>query len=81
MERSNRNYIAAVVLVVFFGFLGAHRFYAGRWVTGLLEAITLGGLGVWWIIDIFIVSTGSLKDDTRRRIRWAPPPGPRYPWD
>jgi restriction system protein len=80
MERSSRNYIAAVILVVFLGFFGAHRFYAGRWPTGLLQAATLGGFGVWWVIDIFIVATGSLKDDTGRRIRWAPPPGPRYPW-
>jgi TM2 domain-containing membrane protein YozV len=69
--RSSRNYPVAVVLVVFFGFLGAHRFYAGRWITAVIQALTLGGLGLWWIIDIFIVAFGSLQDVERRPIRWA----------
>jgi len=69
--RSNRSYGVAVVLVVVFGLFGAHRFYAGRSVTGILQAMTLGGFGVWWVVDIFVVALGGLKDGDRRVIRWG----------
>ena len=69
--RSTKSYGVAVVLVVVFGFLGAHRFYAGRWVTAILQAATLGGFGVWWVIDIFAVAFGGFTDVDRRVIRWA----------
>jgi TM2 domain-containing membrane protein YozV len=69
--RSNKSYGVAVFLVVFFGWVGAHRFYADRWVTATLQALTLGGLGVWWMVDIFVVALGGLTDATRRPIRWA----------
>lgn len=68
--RSNTSYGVAVVLVVVFGFLGAHRFYAGRSVTAILQAVTLGGFGVWWVVDIFVVSLGGLTDGEGRVIRW-----------
>jgi TM2 domain-containing membrane protein YozV len=38
-----------------FGFMGAHRFYYGRPVTGTLWFFTLGLLGIGWIIDLFLI--------------------------
>ncbi len=38
-----------------FGFLGAHRFYFGRPITGTIWFFTLGLLGVGWIIDLFLI--------------------------
>jgi TM2 domain-containing membrane protein YozV len=34
---------------------GAHRFYLGRPLSGLLQVFTLGGLGIWWLIDLFSI--------------------------
>lgn len=45
----------ALVLSIFFGTLGIDRFYAGRIVSGLLKLFTLGGFGLWAIIDWFLI--------------------------
>ena len=42
-------------LLWIFGFLGAHRFYYGRPVTGTIWLFTLGLLGVGWLIDLFLI--------------------------
>jgi TM2 domain-containing membrane protein YozV len=38
-----------------FGFMGAHRFYYGKKVTGVIWFFTLGLLGVGWLIDLFLI--------------------------
>lgn len=38
-----------------FGFMGAHRFYYGKPVTGTIYFFTLGLLGVGWIVDLFLI--------------------------
>jgi TM2 domain-containing membrane protein YozV len=77
--RSDRYYGVAVVLVVLFGYIGAHRFYAGRNITAVVQAITLGGFGVWWVIDILVVSLGQFRDVSDRYIRWRPRPTASQP--
>ncbi len=59
---SEKNYIAAVLLCFFFGTYGIHRFYVGKIGTGILMLITLGGLGIWWIIDLIIIICGNFED-------------------
>jgi TM2 domain-containing membrane protein YozV len=43
--------------------LGAHRFFLKRYASAILFIITIGGFGVWWIIDFILIVTGSMKDD------------------
>ncbi len=38
-----------------FGFVGAHRFYYGKQITGTIWFFTLGLLGVGWVIDLFLI--------------------------
>ena len=45
----------AVILSVFLGMLGADMFYLGKTKLGIVKLITLGGLGIWWLVDIFRV--------------------------
>ena len=43
--------------------LGAHRFFLKRYASAILFIITIGGLGIWWIIDFILIVTGSMKDE------------------
>jgi TM2 domain-containing membrane protein YozV len=50
-----------IILVIFLGFLGIHRFYLGYYMEGLIQLFTLGGCGIWWLIDIVRVLIGDLN--------------------
>ncbi len=60
--------LVATFLVVMLGFVGAHRFYAGRTGSAIAMIFTLGGLGIWWLIDMIIVTTGQLIDSEGKRV-------------
>jgi len=48
-----------------FGFLGAHRFYYGRPITGTIWFFTLGLLGIGWLIDLFLIPSMDRQADYR----------------
>jgi TM2 domain-containing membrane protein YozV len=52
-------------LLWIFGFLGAHRFYYGKPVTGTIWFFTLGLLGIGWIIDLFLIPGMDREADLR----------------
>jgi len=49
------------------GFTGAHRFYYGKPVTGIIWFFTLGLLGIGWIIDFFLIPSMDRQADFRFR--------------
>jgi hypothetical protein len=51
-----RSLRTAWLLALFLGFTGADRFYLRRPVTGILKLLTLGGAGIWWLIDLFRIT-------------------------
>lgn len=59
---SDKNWIAAILLCLFLGPLGVHRFYVGKIGTGILMLLTLGGFGIWALVDLVIIIVGSFKD-------------------
>ncbi|MBI2278813.1 MAG: TM2 domain-containing protein [Candidatus Brennerbacteria bacterium] len=63
--------LAAALFCGFFGFLGVHRFYAGKIGTGILMILTVGGLGVWTFIDFIFIVLGKFRDKEGRLVtRW-----------
>ena len=52
-EESHTPVIGYILWI--FGFLGAHRFYYGRQLTGTLYFFTLGLFLIGWIIDLFLI--------------------------
>ena len=65
-ERSPKNGKLTFSLACLGGFLGLHRFYLGRWWTGLLMLLTLGGAFVWWVVDVLMILSGRFKDGQGR---------------
>ena len=57
-----KNKKTALVLCIFLGFLGAHRFYVGKYGTGILYALTLGFLSLGWFFDLFCMICGTFRD-------------------
>ncbi|KAG2389565.1 hypothetical protein C9374_014125 [Naegleria lovaniensis] len=56
--QNNFQYTTALVLAVFVGIFGADRFYLQHIVLGVIKLLTLGGIGVWWIVDIGLLIGG-----------------------
>jgi hypothetical protein len=53
---------------------GVHRFYVGKVGTGLLQLVTLGGLGIWALVDLILIIVGSFRNKQDRRLfHWTEP--------
>lgn len=52
-------------LLWIFGFLGAHRFYYGKQLSGTIYFFTLGLLFIGWIVDLFLIPSLNRKADRR----------------
>ena len=59
---STRSRSVALVLCVFLGWMGAHRFYVDKTGSGVLMLFTFGGFGIIWFIDLVTLASGGFKD-------------------
>jgi Serine/threonine protein kinase len=80
MMVSQRSWGTAFVLFVLFGWLGIHRFYAGRWVSGLIQFLTFGGWGIWLLVDLIMLITGDFTDSHGLRLAREPIRGSQKQW-
>lgn len=69
---SPKSRLVALLLCLFLGWLGAHRFYVGKIGTGILMPLAFGGVfGIWVLVDLIFIVCGVFRDKNDKRIfRW-----------
>ncbi len=69
IRSSDKDRIVALILCYFLGFLGVHKFYVGKASSGIVQMLTLGGLGIWVMIDLISIFCGAFQDNEGRFLR------------
>jgi len=60
---SEKKRLVALLLCLFLGGIGVHRFYVGKIGTGILQIVTFGGFfGIWPLIDLIMIAVGKFAD-------------------
>lgn len=61
-ETSKKSAVTTLLLCLFLGGLGIHRFYVGKIKTGILMLLTGGGLGIWTLVDLIQIACCNFTD-------------------
>lgn len=59
----NKSFLTAWLLSLLVGVFGVDRFYLGKVGTGILKLVTLGGFGIWALIDLILILTNKMRDN------------------
>ena len=73
---SQKSRLVAALLCFFLGTFGAHRFYLKKTGTAILMILTLGGVGIWTLVDLIFIMTGLFRDKEGKRVFNWMEPGP-----
>jgi TM2 domain-containing membrane protein YozV len=62
VSATDKRILPAFLLCFFVGVFGAHRFYVGKVGSGVAQLLTIGGLGVWALVDLILILCGAFTD-------------------
>ncbi len=66
---SDKDWMVALLLSILVGGIAVDRFYLGYVGLGLLKLFTLGGCGIWWLVDVILIAMNKLPDAQGRPLR------------
>ena len=69
-KQVKKSWLTTLLLLIFLS--GFHRAYVGKIGTCLLYIITFGGLGIWWLIDLITLLSGSFTDKSGKIVKERP---------
>lgn len=61
-ENEGKDWLTTLLLCIFVGTLGIHRFYTKHTKIGVVQLLTLGGCGIWTLVDLILIVTDNFKD-------------------
>jgi len=65
----DREWLVVLLLCFFLGIFGIHRFYTRHTTIGVVQLLTLGGCGIWALIDFILIVVGNYKDANGQPLR------------
>ena len=68
-QLSDKGFVPTILICFFLGGLGIHRFYVGKIGTGIAMLLTLGGLGIWTLVDLITIVVGKFTDGEGKLIK------------
>ncbi len=80
MVGQQKSWGVTMLLCYFLGYLGVHRFYTGRIVSGIFQFLTFGGFGIWVLVDLIMIVTGSFTDGDDHPLNHQPIRGGNKSW-
>lgn len=66
---SEKNWVVVLLLCIFLGELGIHRFYVGKIGTGIIYLLTGGLFGIGWVVDLILIIVGKFKDKEGKLVK------------
>jgi hypothetical protein len=73
-----RSFVVTWLLSLLLGLFGADRFYLGKTGTAVAKLLTVGGMGIWYLIDLVLLLLGQQRDRWGRPLEGSVPP--RVAW-
>lgn len=61
-----KDWFTTLLLCLFLGVLGVHRFYTGHVGIGIVQVLTMGGCGIWALVDLIMLAMGKFTDSEGR---------------